>query len=63
MSTEQLCNVLVKMDVPVQRKYTMNKNNLLWLQKHLGERNSNHKNYDRAIAEINRRIDEKIYEN
>lgn len=63
MSTEQLCNILVKMDIPVQRKYTMNKNNLLWLQKHLAERNSNHKNYDRAIAEINRRIDEKIYEN
>lgn len=41
----------------------MNKNNLVWLQKHLGQRNSNHKNYGRAIAEINRRVDKKIYEN
>lgn len=63
MSTEQLCNVLTKMNIPIQRKSRMNKNNLLWLQKNLGERNSNHKNYGRAIAEINRRVEEKIYEN
>lgn len=63
MSTEKLCNLLAKMDIPIQRKSTMNKNNLLWLQKHLGQRNSGHKNYERAIAEINRRVDDKIYEN
>lgn len=63
MSTKKLCELLKDMDIPIQRKSTMNKNNLEWLQKHLGRVNSNHRNYEAAIQEIDRRLEQKIYDN
>lgn len=63
MSTEKLSRLLEKMDIPVQRKYTMNKSNLVWLQNNLGVRNLDHPNYKRAIEEIEFRVANKVYEN
>lgn len=63
MKTEQLTRMLLKMDIPVQRKSLMNKNNLTWLHKNLSVRNSTHKNYEKVIAEVDRRLAEKQYEN
>lgn len=51
------------MDIPVQRKYTMNRNNLLWLQKHLAQRNAEHPNFKRVMEEVNYRLQNKMYEN
>lgn len=63
MSTEQLKSILSRMDIPVQRKSTLNKNNLKWLYKNLCIKNEDCKGYDRAIAEIENRLTYKIYDN
>lgn len=63
MSTDKLSRLLERMDIPVQRKYTMNRNNLVWLQRHLHERNVENPNYPRAIEEVNYRLENKVYEN
>lgn len=61
MSDSELEYLLSFMDIPIQRKTTMNKSNLCWLQKNLGLKNSNHEKYETIMNEIDRRIQEKDY--
>lgn len=63
MTDTQLQNLIVKMRIPIHRKEHFNKTNLEWLQKNLSKFNSEHKNFDKAMSEINRRLEEKEYEN
>lgn len=51
-----------KFDVPVQRKQP-NKNNLMWLSRNLGIRNSGNPKYEVAMAEIKQRLKESDYLN
>ena len=51
-----------KFDVPVQRKHP-NKNNLQWLFRNLGIRNSENPKYEVAFTEIKRRLKEGDYLN
>lgn len=63
MSTEKLSKILERMDIPVQRKYTMNKSNLVWLEKHLADRNAEKRDFAEAMREIEYRLVHKVYEN
>lgn len=63
MATSRLCKLLRSMDIPVQRKETMNKNNLEWLSKNLAKRNSNHPKFDIVMNEISERLQTKTYYN
>lgn len=49
-----LVDCIADMDLPDHRKgeHTLNRANLLWLQKHIGDRNSNHPNYPEAVELI-----------
>jgi len=63
MNDLQLSKALCKMDVPYHRTQVFNKNNLSWLQKNLGKRNSNHKNFPEVFQEISKRLENKIFVN
>lgn len=63
MPTNQLCNILRDMDIPVQRKETMNKNNLEWLEKNLAKKNQDHPKYNKVMNEIRERLQKKAYYN
>lgn len=52
MTAEQLRSILKGMDVPEHRKDKTTPANLQWLAKNLGKRNSEHKNYAKAMEEI-----------
>jgi len=63
MPAERLCKILRSMNIPVQRKETLNKNNLQWLEKNLEKRNSEHPKFNVAINEIRERLNTKTYNN
>ena len=50
------------MKLPIQRKEHFSKHNLMWLVRNIGVKNSSHKNYDLAVDEIKKRIQEKKYD-
>lgn len=63
MDNDVLMDILDTMDLPIQRKTHLNKNNLLWLEKNLYKKNKEHINYIRVMNEIQRRIENKEYYN
>jgi len=50
---KNLLEILDTMDVPGERKQPLDLNNLEWLQKNLGIKNSNHPSYPSAVHFIN----------
>lgn len=60
MSDRELVNKLEKMDLPQHRIYRLNKNNLMWLNRNIGVRNS-HEYYKEVVEEINLRLKKRIY--
>lgn len=63
MTNSELESLMSKMRIPTHRKDRFNKVNLTWLSKNLGIFNSEHKNYEKVLREVNRRIENKEYEN
>lgn len=59
---QRLEKLLKGMDIPSNRKY-VNLNNLKWLHKNLGARNSSHPSFKEAMSLIDRAIQCKYYKN
>ena len=59
---EKLTELISRMHLPSQRKTHMSKHNLLWLARNMGVKNSKHKNYDAAVNEIKRRLNDCVYD-
>jgi|TARA_B100001094_G_scaffold164115_1_gene158879 hypothetical protein len=58
----RLSELISTMKLPIQRKEHFSKHNLMWLVRNIGVKNSSHKNYDLAVIEIKKRIQEKKYD-
>jgi len=58
----RLSELISTMKLPIQRKEHFSKHNLMWLIRNIGVKNSSHKNYDLAVDEIKKRIQEKKYD-
>jgi len=58
----RLSELISTMKLPIQRKEHFIKHNLMWLVRNIGVKNSSHKNYDLAVDEIKKRIQEKKYD-
>jgi len=58
----RLSELISTMKLPIQRKEHFSKHNLMWLVRNIGVKNSSHKNYDLAVDEIKKRIQEKKYD-
>ncbi len=58
----RLSELISTMKLPIQRKEHFSKHNLMWLIRNIGVKNSSHKNYDLAVHEIKKRIQEKKYD-
>lgn len=62
MSDRELVNKLEKMDLPQHRIHHLNKNNLMWLNRNIGVRNS-HEYYKEVADEIELRLKKRVYFN
>lgn len=63
MNDRELSKILRKMDVPSYRTEKLNKNNLVWLNKNLCKRNSQHPKFQEVSQEVETRLKEGSYEN
>jgi len=52
MANDTLSKLLSSMDLPAHRKMSRSPDNLRWLLKNLGARNSQNPNYNAALAEV-----------
>lgn len=59
---QKLEKLLRKMDIPSNRKY-INLNNLKWLHRNLGVRNSSNPDFEEAMKLVNLAIKCKYYKN
>lgn len=59
----ELLAKLSKMKLPSYRTDKLNKNNLEWISKNLAKLNSEHKHFNAVLTEVNKRLNEKEYEN
>ncbi len=55
---KELIKILNKMDIPESRKDLSNISNIRWLSRNIHFRNSNHKNYDKAVKIIKQLLEE-----